>query len=201
MVRVAGTLGSLVTFEGAPGIGRVAAVEDGTARVDFFESPVEVEADSRWIALGLLRGVTLDEQTRVFVPTVDGRWRAGRVVGGRAPDYFVRFPNVPYDVDIPESTLRVRWDRPTKDPLQVLLAGANETPRFRDARQPVRNLLLAERAASMSATGLMSAGVGIHEHQVNAAFGSSTIPFSATCWPTKSEWARRSRQVSSRGNC
>ncbi len=169
MVRVAGTLGSLVTFEGAPGIGRVAAVEDGTARVDFFESPVEVEADSRWIALGLLRGVTLDEQTRVFVPTVDGRWRAGRVVGGRAPDYFVRFPNVPYDVDIPESTLRVRWDRPTKDPLQVLLAGANETPRFRDARQPVRNLLLAERAASMSATGLMSAGVGIHEHQVNAA--------------------------------
>lgn len=169
VIRVAGVIGSLVTFEGAPGIGRVEAVEDGSARVDFFESPAEVKAKSHWIPLGRIRAVRLDEQTRVFVPTVDGRWRAGRVVGGRAPDYFVRFPNVPYDVDIPESSLRVRWDRPTSDPLQVLLAGANETPRFRDARQPVRNLLLAERAASMSATGLMSAGVGIHEHQVNAA--------------------------------
>ncbi len=169
MVRVARTIGSLVTFDGAPGIGRVGAVDDGKARIDFFESAVENEVDSQWVALDRLRGVTLGEQTRVFVPTVDGRWRAGRVVGGCAPDYFVRFPNVPYDVDIPEASLRVRWDRPTKDPLQVLLAGANETPRFRDARQPVRNLLLAERAASMSATGITSAGVGIHEHQVNAA--------------------------------
>lgn len=166
---MAGTIGSLVTFEGAPGIGRVADVEDGKARVVFFESPVEVEADSHWIALDRLRGIGLEQQTRVFVPTVDGGWRAGRVVGGRAPDYFIRFPNVPNDVDVPEASLRVRWDRPTKDPLQVLLAGANETPRFRDARQPVRNLLLAERAASMSATGVMSAGVRIHEHQVNAA--------------------------------
>lgn len=168
-MRVARTIGSLVTYEGAPGIGRVEAVADGKARIVFFESPVEVEAESHWIALDRLGGVALDEQTRVFVPTVDGRWRAGRVVGGRAPEYFVRFPNVQYDVEVPEASLRVRWDRPTKDPVQVLLAGANETPRFRDARQPVRNLLLAERAASMSATGLASAGVGIHEHQVNAA--------------------------------
>ena len=169
VIRVAGSIGSLVTFEEAPGIGRVTAIEGPVARVAFFESPVEVEVEAAWVELGRLRAVTLDEQTRVFVPTTDGRWRAGRVVGGRAPDYFVRFPNVPYDVDIPEPSLRVRWDRPTKDPLQVLLAGANETPRFRDARQPVRNLLLAERAASMSATGIMSAGVAIHEHQVNAA--------------------------------
>ncbi|WP_404385225.1 DEAD/DEAH box helicase [Knoellia locipacati] len=166
---MAGTIGSLVTFDGAPGIGRIADLEDGKARVVFFESPVEVEADAHWIAIDRLRGVALDVQTRVFVPKLDGRWWAGRVVGGRAPDYFIRFPNVSSDVDIPESSLRVRWDQPTRDPLQVLLAGANETPRFRDARQPVRDLLLAERAASTSATGLMSAGVAIHEHQVNAA--------------------------------
>lgn len=169
MIGVAGSIGSLVTFEGAPGIGRVEAVQEGQARISFFESPAEIEADSTWVELTRLRGVTLDEQTRVFVPLVSGRWRAGRIVGGRPPDYFVRFPNMSHDVDIPEATLRVRWDRPTKDPLQVLLAGANETPRFRDARQPVRNLLLAERAASISATGITSAGVSIHEHQVNAA--------------------------------
>lgn len=164
-----GGVGSLVSFDGAPGIGRVGKVDNGTVRVDFFESPVEVEVDSSWVTLNQLRAVVLDEQTRVFVPTINGGWRAGRIVGGRGPEYFVRFPNVHYDVEVPEASLRVRWDRPTKDPVQVLLAGANETPRFRDARQPVRNLLLAERAASMSATGLASAGVGIHEHQVNAA--------------------------------
>lgn len=166
---MAGKIGSFVTFEGAPGIGRVGAVEGDKARIDFFESPVEVEVDSQWVDLHRLRATPLEEQTRVFVPTRHGRWLAGRVVGGRAPDYFIRFPNERFDVEVPETSLRVRWDQPTKDPLQVLLAGANETPRFRDARQPVRRLLLAERASSMSLTGVMSAGVQIHEHQVNAA--------------------------------
>ncbi|KAF2418199.1 restriction endonuclease subunit R [Microbacterium sp. B35-30] len=53
--------------------------------------------------------------------------------------------------------------------MQVLLSGANETPRYRDAREPVRRLLLEERAATASATGIMSAGVRIHAHQVSAA--------------------------------
>lgn len=162
-------MGSLVTFDGAPGIGRVAGVEGNRAKIVFFESPAEEDAHSEWIAVECLQSVTLDKQTRVFVPMTDASWRAGRIVGGHGSDYFVRFPNVPYDLDIPDTVLRVRWDRPTKDPLQVLLAGANETPRFRDARQPVRDLLLSERAASVSATGIMSAGVQIHEHQVNAA--------------------------------
>lgn len=165
----AGRSGSLVTFDNSPGIGRIEAVEAGLAKVVFFESPAEVEGHSEWIELDRLQRVALEKQTRVFVPLADGSWRAGRVVGGESPAYFVRFPNVPHDVDIPEWSLRVRWDCPTKDPLQVLLAGANETPRFRDARQPVRDLLLRERAASRSATGIGSSGVQIHEHQVNAA--------------------------------
>ena len=64
---------------------------------------------------------------------------------------------------------RQRWERPPCDPLQVLLTGANETPRYRDAREPVRRLLLAERSATASATGIMSAGVRLHAHQISAA--------------------------------
>ncbi len=83
--------------------------------------------------------------------------------------YYVRVPNRQWDIDLPESKLRVRWETVPRDPLQVLLTGANETPLFRDAREPVRRMLLAERAATDSATGIMSSGVEIHAHQISAA--------------------------------
>ncbi|RYF39892.1 MAG: restriction endonuclease subunit R, partial [Comamonadaceae bacterium] len=73
------------------------------------------------------------------------------------------------DIDIDESDLRVRWEKAPKNPLQVLLTGANETPRYRDVREPVRRLLIAERAATGSATGIASSGVQMHAHQINAA--------------------------------
>ena len=117
-----------------------------------------------------VRRVLLGEQTRVYFKDGNGRWRAGRVVGGDdMAAYYVRVPNQQWDVDIAESRLRVRWEKAPRDPLQVLLSGANETPRFRDAREPVRRLLLAERAATASATGIVSSGVRIHAHQVSAA--------------------------------
>ncbi|MEU1427342.1 protein DpdE [Nocardia sp. NPDC005746] len=163
------TVGVLVTFDGAPGIGRIAAVRANRARVDFFESATEPVVGSRWVALEGLRRVRLDKETRVFVPKNDGGWLAGRVVGGKSPAYHVRFPNQTTDIEVPEHALRVRWELPVSDPLQVLIGGANETPRFRDARQSVRGALLADRASSMSATGITSSGVKIHAHQVSAA--------------------------------
>ncbi|MBA3430096.1 MAG: restriction endonuclease subunit R [Actinobacteria bacterium] len=78
-------------------------------------------------------------------------------------------PNTRGDIDIDESRLRVRWEKAPRDPIQVLLSGANETPRYRDVREPVKRLLVAERAATGSATGIMSSGVRIHAHQINAA--------------------------------
>ncbi len=161
--------GNLVTYSGAPGIGRAGTVEAERVRVDFFESAAEPVVESQWLALSDVRRVALGEQTRVFFTDARGRWRAGRVVGGEPDGYFVRIPNAHMDVDIPETHLFVRWEMAPKDPLQVLLSGANETPRYRDVREPVRRLLVAERAATGSATGIVSSGVQMHAHQINAA--------------------------------
>lgn len=162
-------VGNLVTFPSAPGIGRVAEIEGAQVSVEFFESAAEPSAETFLRSSADVRRVSLGEQTRVFVLDRNRRWRAGRVVGGGPDTYFVRMPNLRGDADIAESRLRVRWEKAPRDPMQVLLSGANETPRFRDVREPVRRLLIAERAATASATGIMSSGVRMHAHQINAA--------------------------------
>ena len=163
------SLGMIVSFENAPGLGRVGELDATRARVDFFESAAEPVAESQWMPLSDVKRMALGVQTRVFFKDGRGRWRAGRVVGGEPDGYFVRVPNMQLDLDIPETQLFVRWEMPPKDPLQVLLSGANETPRYRDVREPVRRLLVAERAATGSATGIVSSGVQMHAHQINAA--------------------------------
>jgi ATP-dependent helicase HepA len=169
MVGAEFVVGNAVTYLSAPGIGRVGELDGARVRIDFFESSAEPVAEFVWCDLADVNRVPLGEQTRVFFQDAKRRWRSGRVVGGGPDTYFVRVPNLKRDVDIDESRLRVRWEKPPRDPMQVLLSGANETPRFRDAREPVRRLLLAERAASASASGIVSAGVSIHAHQINAA--------------------------------
>jgi ATP-dependent helicase HepA len=164
------SVGNFVTFPSAPGIGRVAETDGSKVQIEFFESAAEPVADTVWCDIADIRRVLLGEQTRVYFKDGNGRWRAGRVVGGDdGAAYYVRVPNHQWDVDIAESRLRVRWEKTPRDPLQVLLSGANETPRFRDAREPVRRLLLQERAATASATGIVSSGVRIHAHQLSAA--------------------------------
>ena len=162
-------VGHAVTFTGAPGIGRIGEIVADRVRIDFFESAAEPVTASEWVEAERVRRVRLGEQTRVFFIDGGGRWRAGRVISGGLDNYFVRVPNAQFDFDFDENDLRVRWEKPPKDPLQVLLSGANETPRFRDVREPVRRLLVAERAATGSATGIMSSGVQMHAHQINAA--------------------------------
>lgn len=162
-------LGNAVTFPGSPGIGRVAETGDHMVRVDFFESAAASVVGSVWMDIAALKRIALGQQTRVFFQDSRDRWRAGRVVGGGPDVYFVRVPNLRVDVEIPEESLRVRWEKTPPDPMQVLLCGAAETPRYRDVREPVRRLLLAERAATGSATGIISAGVRMHAHQINAA--------------------------------
>src|SRR5665213_2383100 len=162
-------LGQFVVHPKAPGIARIADITGDQARIDLFESAAQVVAESLWVPLSEVRRVRIGTQTRVFFQDGWKRWRAGRVIGGGPDVYYVRLPNADFDTEVSEDRLRVRWDRPPRDPLQVLLTGANETPRYRDVREPVRRLLLAERAATGSATGIMSSGVRLHAHQISAA--------------------------------
>ena len=96
-------------------------------------------------------------------------WAAGRVVGGDPSAYFIRLPNSEFDRKVGEAELRVRWDRPVGDPVDVLIARANESPYFRDARLPMLRSLVSQRAASAGTPGLLSSSVEIYPHQVSAA--------------------------------
>lgn len=167
-MRVA-AVGNAVTYLRAPGIGRVAVVDGDQVRIDFFESAAEPVVGSVWRGTASVSRVPLSKETRVFFTDPSGRWVVGRIVGGGPEDYLVRVPNREYDIDVHESRLRVRWEKAPNDPLQVLLTGANETPRYRDVREPVRRLLLAERAATVSASAVGSSGINLHAHQVGAA--------------------------------
>ncbi|MFD4292872.1 protein DpdE [Rhodococcus sp. NPDC058505] len=162
-------VGKLVVQRGTSDIARIGEITDGQVRLEQFESPAQPVVEARWVPLADVQRVRLGTQSRVFFQDAQHRWRAGRVIGGGPDIYYVRLPNVEVDLQVPENLLRVRWERPTHDPLQVLLSQANETPRYRDAREPVRRLLLAERRATASATGIMSAGVRLHAHQISAA--------------------------------
>lgn len=96
-------------------------------------------------------------------------WHAGRVVGGGPDDYAVRFPNREFDELVPAAELHVRWHRPVRSPIEVLTAGANESPYYRDARAPMRRSLLAQRAAAGNFSALLSSAIEIYPHQIDAA--------------------------------
>ena len=163
-------VGSMVTHAEIPGIGRVGEIEAGKIRVDCFESVVEPVAESRWVSAIECRLVKLQEQTRVYWQDPDtGIWQTGRIVGGDQAEYFVRLPNSEVDFKVPEPQLRVRWDIPVRNPVDVLVAGANESGHFSNARLPMMRSLVEQRAVCGSAFTLLSSGVEIFRHQVHAA--------------------------------
>ncbi|MFC4034630.1 protein DpdE [Streptomyces polygonati] len=163
-------VGNLVQFTGAPGVGRVGAVEGSSLRIDYFESIVEQVVDSRVVSAKSCRRARLEAETRVYwFDASTGDWLTGRVQADRFPEYFVHFPNEKWVCRIQERELRVRWDRPVRDPLQVLATGGNESGYFRDARQPLLRELVAQRAASASTAALLSSAVEIYPHQIRAA--------------------------------
>jgi ATP-dependent helicase HepA len=163
-------VGNLVEHKLVPGIGRVGEIDGDKVRVDCFESVVEPVAESWCVKAAECRRVTLQDQTRVYWQNPDtGAWRTGRKIGGDPSDYFIRLPNSEYEVKVPESQLRVRWDRPVRDPVAVLVGGANESGYYSNTRIPMMRSLIAQRAACGSAFSLLSSSVEIFPHQIRAA--------------------------------
>ncbi|MGW1914956.1 protein DpdE [Streptomyces sp. NPDC002076] len=163
-------VGHLVTFTGAPGIGRVAAVTDDLLHVDFFESTAEPRIETQAVPQVDCQRARLKPETRVFRHNPStGEWMAGRVLRPDHGGYFVRFPNADYDMPVAESELRVRWNKPVRDPLQVLVSGGNESGHLYNARIPMLHNLVAQRAASASTPAFLAAAVEIYPHQVRSA--------------------------------
>lgn len=163
-------IGRLVVRDLTTDIGRVGAVKGSQVRIDYFESAAEPIAASEWVTPAECRPISLPRQTRVFWQEVTTRrWRMGRVVGASPSGYFIRAPHVDYDLLLEEVDLRVRWDRPVSSPIDVLLAGANESPYYGDARLPMLQSLVTQRAACASMATFISSAVEIFPHQVDAA--------------------------------
>ncbi|MEU2661919.1 protein DpdE [Micromonospora sp. NPDC007220] len=163
-------VGQFVEHPKIEGIGRIAERQGDQVRVEAFESVAIPVGFCCWVDVEECQAVRLLPQTRVYWQNPDtGRWRAGRIVGGGPDTYFVRLPNLDLDHQIPQVHLRVRWDRPIVSPVEVLAAGANESPYFRDARLPMLRSLVAQRAACANLPALLSAAIEIYPHQVQAA--------------------------------
>jgi ATP-dependent helicase HepA len=163
-------VGLLIEYEGCLGVGRIGDLDGERVRVDFFESIAEPVADSQWLPTARCRRVILEPETRVYWRNSDtGDWLAGRVKGPSTGGYFVQFPNTEFDFPLPEHELRVRWDRPVRDPVTVLAAGGNESAFFHDARLPLLRNFVDQRAASASTFALLSSAVELYPHQVNTA--------------------------------
>jgi ATP-dependent helicase HepA len=163
-------LGQLVEYHGSPGIGRVAGVDDDHLRIDFFESIAEPVAESDWVPKAACNQAVLGPETRVYWRNPDtGDWLAGRVKGASSDGYFIQFPNTEFDFPLPVGQLRVRWDRPIRDPVTVLATGGNESAYFTNARLPLLRNLIEQRAASASTFSLLSSAVELYPHQVHAA--------------------------------
>lgn len=163
-------VGQFVLHRNARGIARVAAVDNGRVRLEHFDSAARPTVGEFWAGTSEVRRCRLGNQTRVFWRDESvGCWQAGRVVGGGPDEYFVRVPNLEEDLRLPENELRVRWEEPVGDPLLVLLAGAQESPAYRDARLPVLRSHVAQRAACGSLASVVSSRVQLHRHQIDAA--------------------------------
>src|ERR1022692_511429 len=162
--------GMLVEYPGCPGIGRIGALDGEFLRVEFFESVAEPIADSERQPASNCRRAMLEPETRAYWRNPDsGTWTAARVKGSSGGGYFIQFPNTEFDFPIPEDELRVRWDRPVRDPVSVLAAGGNESAFFHDARMPLLSNFVDQRAASASTFAFLSSSVELYPHQVSTA--------------------------------
>ena len=169
-VRFVFRRGSFVLHPSVPGIARVVGLPEGKLRIECFDSVSRPVVLDRLVEASDCSPYVLARETRVFWEDPDtAEWRAGRVVGNDGDEYFVRLPNSEFDVRVPGHELRVRWDRPVSDPVDVLAAGGNESGFFRDARLPLLRDLVAQRGACAGISALLSSAVEIYPHQVRAA--------------------------------
>jgi ATP-dependent helicase HepA len=149
------------------GVGKVVDSNARVAIVEYFDSAISPIWPQIELPISSLREVKkLEEQTRVyFFDESAGYWRMGRVHGHVDFDVFVRLPNNK-QAKIHSQNIYVRWNKPLDDPWKHVVAQLYETPYFHQWRSGLVRHLVRQRAASSGLTGLISAPVELHEHQI-----------------------------------
>lgn len=147
------------------GVGKLVERKGDVCVVEYFDAPIatpqrfHVETAS----VGLF---TLPGQTRVYhFDQALGAWEIGRLLDDHGDTQLVRFPNgVTKHLDV--ASIFVRWALPIDDPTPFLGGKINETPRYSDGRAAFVQALIAQRAAAMGISALLSSAIELEAHQV-----------------------------------
>lgn len=140
----------------------------GESLVRFFDAPTTNEVVLPVKELKLPE-VLLERHHRVWCHD-GGRWLVGFVDGcdARGTKYLVNFPNG-RSLYVETERLYARWSQPVGDPVALLKAGTVETRYLHGRRTQFVGDVLRQRAAARGLTGLWSAGIELHAHQIGAA--------------------------------
>lgn len=156
---------ALVGEHAAWGIGKQIDCIGDRCTVQYFDapsaSPISVSLPADAVA-----PTRIPEQTRVYHYDISiGAWEIGRLLDDHGDTQLVQFPNKATKhlnvVDV-----FTRWARPITDPTPFLANHINESPRFSDGRSAFRRSQLAQRAASLGMSALLSSAIELESHQI-----------------------------------
>lgn len=164
-------IGSFVKVTSPPwsvcGIGKLVRVQDGNAKVSYFDVPDDASPPEVVVPLDVVKVVSLPLQTRVFhLDEVTGHWRVGRVLDGEGQNVLVQFPNDQI-CNLHREFLYTRWRKPIVDPLVFLSRRVTETPLFAEARSGFVGCVVAQRAASLGMGAVLSSNIELVDFQFN----------------------------------
>jgi ATP-dependent helicase HepA len=147
------------------GIGKVVGATADSVEIEYFDSVGPRGRHRVSAKASQVKRVQVSLQRRCYWPNETG-WRVGRVVWQGEGEYGVRPPDSETDLRVAEADLFVRWSMPIDDPVEVLIAGGNESPHFHHCRAPFVQTVVEQRAASHGMHGVLSSVVELHDHQL-----------------------------------
>ncbi len=161
------------------GIGKVIAINGGSATVEYFCSPV---ADHRICcevpATSLVQRDLFPETRAYFRNLETGSLEIGRVLGYQRDDdlYLIRFPNDKLRM-LSSNAFEVRCRLPISEPTDHLASQINETAFWHEARSGFVKHLMEQRSMSAGLSAMLSSSIDIVAHQASVVRRVLMDPF------------------------
>lgn len=147
------------------GVGKLIDRSGDLCTIEYFDAPTSPMVFVK-IPVGKIERATIPEQTRVYYlnPSI-GTWEIGRLLDDHGGIQIVQFPNKSTR-HLKSLDVHVRWSSPIVDPTPFLANRINESPRFSDGRSAFKRSQIAQRAASLGMSAVLSSAVDLEGHQV-----------------------------------
>jgi len=148
------------------GVGKVVEISDIQVTVEYFYS-VSQRIPKTFLPNALIK-TTLQRQTRCYIwQENQAQWIIGRIWDWdeETEKYQVHLPDKKV-IDISDAEIYVRCNLPQADPIETLIMKGQETPYFHHRRLNFVQCLVSQRAVCRGMTGLISANIQLHPHQV-----------------------------------